>query len=928
MQRKMLVAAITATLALPLFAVPALAQDQEGAAAGNAEQLEAVTVTGSLIKRSQVETASPVITITNEEITKKGFGSVSDVLRALPQATGGVQGAQTSASFTQGAETLSLFGLDPGFTLYLIDGRPMADYPLLYNGSGNFVDISSIPMAMVERIDILPGNQSAIYGSDAIAGVVNIVLKQKMDGYALNLRVGGYSEGGGDSQRLQFTGGNSWDRFNLIYSLELRNQEPIYRFQRSWMDSTLDNPSGRGQGSFNYLVRDLLGEVADDFVDPGAWCDRVSSAYGGTVRRFEDNLGRGFACGSPLTNGYSSIMNDRRSANGYVKGVFDVNDNTQAYGSLMYNVNTVEYFAGSSYSWWGSGAGAGPFYDPTVGSIISLQHVFDSSYSGIFGLNNSFDRNKTYVGQLGLRGTFGDSNWDYDVYYHRSDNVVRSKQLKPLAALVDRYFLGDPVAGATDPFFDAYPVYNVNWDRFYSVITPDQYRSFSDYIRGESHTYTQKVNATVTNLSLFELPAGPVGFAALVEAGNQLWDDSPDPRMIAGEVWGASATQGYGKRDRYAIAAEMNAPLTSMLTATGSARYDQYKASGRSDEKFTYKLGLEFRPADSLLLRGTYATAFRAPDMAGLYQGESGFFAQGQTDYYRCREEFGDDVDFDTCRYNNQQISGVQSGNLDLKNVNAKSATIGVVWSPTANLAFKADLYEIKIDDQVQARSLDEILQLEADCRRGSTVGGSPVDINSPNCVAVLGLVDRNLTPPGPNTSAINLVRTYPINVSKEKVRGITANMQYRLQTASIGDFIFGADYNTLLKHESITYVGDPTIDELTFLSYPRDPKWRASASVTWNVGGFSTTVYGQRRGKTLAFNEVDTIGPWTTYNASVSYTVDDLTLSLISNNVTNKRPPKDRSNTTYPYYDSANYDAYGRSIFAEINYRFGGSGG
>lgn len=276
----------------------------------------------------------------------------------------------------------------------------------------------------------------------------------------------------------------------------------------------------------------------------------------------------------------------------------------------------------------------------------------------------------------------------------------------------------------------------------------------------------------------------------------------------------------------------MNAPLTSMLTATGSARYDQYKASGRSDEKFTYKLGLEFRPADSLLLRGTLCDGVpRAGAPGRPVPGRERLFAQGQTDYYRCREEFGDNVDFDTCRYNNQQISGVQSGNLDLKNVNAKSATIGVVWSPTANLAFKADLYEIKIDDQVQARSLDEICNWKPTAATGSTVGGSPVDINSPNCVAVLGLVDRNLNPTGPSVVAIDQVRT----LSDQRLQG-EGPRHHREHAVPPADRLdrrlrVRRGLQLLLKHEYITYPGDPTIDELTFLSYPRDPKWRASAS-------------------------------------------------------------------------------------------------
>ena len=160
------------------------------------------------------ETAAPTFSITAEDIKKQGFRNVSDVLRAQPLATGAVQDNQF-AGFTAEATTISLLGLDPSFTLILMDGRPLADFPLLYNGQSNFTDLSSIPVAMIERIDILPGNQSSIYGSAAIAGVVNIILKKYLEGVQLDLRAGGYTEGGGGNERLQLTGGNRFNDFNL-----------------------------------------------------------------------------------------------------------------------------------------------------------------------------------------------------------------------------------------------------------------------------------------------------------------------------------------------------------------------------------------------------------------------------------------------------------------------------------------------------------------------------------------------------------------------------------------------------------------------------------------------------------------------------------------------------------------------------------------
>jgi outer membrane receptor for ferrienterochelin and colicin len=218
MNRTLLASAICASLfvAGTAFAqdntAPQQAQDQSATAPSTssdaqqdeqkAKKLQTITVTGSLIPQSQIETANPVLTISSQDMIKKGYSNVYEALRAQPLSTGAVQDSQFSQGFTPGAQTISLLALSPDFTLFLIDGRPMADYPLLYNGSANFTDLSNIPMSMVDHIDILPGNQSSIYGSSAIAGVVNIILKKRMEGYNLNYRAGGYSQGGGQNQRL------------------------------------------------------------------------------------------------------------------------------------------------------------------------------------------------------------------------------------------------------------------------------------------------------------------------------------------------------------------------------------------------------------------------------------------------------------------------------------------------------------------------------------------------------------------------------------------------------------------------------------------------------------------------------------------------------------------------------------------------------
>ena len=264
LERSRLSAALFAALIMPVtgaaFAQDAGAQQQPTTAAPDAKaaNLDKIVVTGSLIPQTEIETFKPVTIITAEDLQTRGFTSVQDALHQSSFSTGGVQGNQTSASFTQGAETNSLFGLNPGYTKYLIDGRPMANYPALYNGQDVFNNISGIPIDLVERIEILPGGQSSLYGSDAIAGVVNIILKKKVDGTVVSGRIGWYDEGGGESKRgsIATSFSSDDDRFNMLFGAQFEHRDPIWGYQRDLTASTLRR-ADRMSASIGLIIDDV-----------------------------------------------------------------------------------------------------------------------------------------------------------------------------------------------------------------------------------------------------------------------------------------------------------------------------------------------------------------------------------------------------------------------------------------------------------------------------------------------------------------------------------------------------------------------------------------------------------------------------------------------------------------------------------------------
>ena len=551
MKHKLLVAAIASALALPFAVAPAFAQqtdqgqDTTQSAKEKAKQLDKVVVTGSLIPQAQIETASPVITITAGEMQRQGFSNVYDALRAQPLATGAVQDSQFSAGFTPGAKTISLLGLSPGFTLFLINGKPMADYPLLYNGQSNFVDLSTVPMAMVDHIDILPGNQSSIYGSSAIAGVVNIVLKQHVEGVTLDYRAGGTSGGGGGNQRLQLVGGYNTDKLNMVYGVQISDTQPIWGFQRSISSSTNSNPNPNASYSpRNYLV--LRYGAHPPYVDPVSLaganpCAPIANQFGGTMS-YQYRPGSGYYCGSKESVGYATLQNPSTSYSGYLNADYRINDTTQVYGTLLYSFVKSKSYAGPNYTWWGANTG-NYFVNAITGTFDLVQQTFAPEEMG--GLDASAERlwSRAYSFTGGVRGTVGQSDWAYDAYYARSQYNLSSQQRRTLGAKVDAFFenqfLG-PKLGTTS----GYPIYAPDYSKFYQGVTPAQYQSFTGVVNTRSETYTQNLNLQVTNTNLFDLPAGPVGVAGVLQAGNSYWSLPADPALVAGDFWGITGSSG------------------------------------------------------------------------------------------------------------------------------------------------------------------------------------------------------------------------------------------------------------------------------------------------------------------------------------------------------------------------------------------------
>ncbi|KAF1715067.1 TonB-dependent receptor [Pseudoxanthomonas sangjuensis] len=955
-KKNRLSAAVFAAILLPC--APAIAQEaaaDEGQTETKQEQatnLEKIVVTGSLIPQTELETSNPVLIIDAEDIHSRGYTSVADILQQNSFASGGIQGGETSASFTQGAEAVSMFGLDPGYTKYLIDGRPMANYPALYNGSDVFNAIQGIPIDLVDRVEILPGGASSLYGSDAMAGVVNIILKKQMDGAILRIRGGGYSDGGGSNFRVSLAKGfNSEDgRLSAVFGAQYEERDPIWGYQRDLTDSINQDGYSAATAPRDYLVYGYtqlsdfgFGNYGYVLPDAAADCANVASQFNGT-EELQFRPGYGYYCGSMLSPGWRTIRNGKESGQIYGHVTFDINDNVQLYADALYSHDATRYSAGSNYTWWGTGIKYGYFYDPDYDGFINLQRVFTPEDIGGLGYGDIMDKvtNKSYQVAFGLRGMFGE-NWDYDLSFARNESKYTSRGWVRWADAINAYF-EDTVLGpqlGVDPYYNYYPVFQPDYAAFYSTnLTPEDFASFTGYAISKAKTWDDVFRAQLTNSNLFSLPGGDAGLAVAIEAGNEGWDYQPNPGYLNGDVWGTTDVAGAAHRTRYAAMSELRLPFFDMLTASLSARYDAFDAYGVKVDKPTWSAGLEFRPFDSLLLRGKYGTAFKAPTLSDTHQGLSGFYSFA-SDYWRCGlpENGGyDPSDLEGCDYDSVQFFGTQSGNPDLDPINADFWSAGVVFSPLAKLSFSVDYYNWDIRDEVAGLSADDVLLQEYYCRN-NLEGGPGVT----SCDNALAWVTR-----GPSGQLLE-VYTPKVNIAQQKLEVLAATAKYAQDIGRFGDLAFSLNYTRTLDH---TLLPQPTEREIDLLDEPQanwvydaGPKYKADAAVTWNIGKFSTTVYANQIGPTwnyLAYATDDPTyvhasgakagkwGSYTTYNLGLDYAaMDNLTFSVKVNNAFDKTPDDQASNfpgTTSTPYNNYLYSAMGRSFYLEVAYKFGQS--
>ena len=963
-------------LALALYAAlfasiscgTANAQAQEQPATPKtATNLDAVEVTGSRIKGADMATQVPVITITSKDIEATGLGSIGDVIQRLSvsgsslntkfNSAGNFGFAADGSGVGSGSTTISLRNLNAKRTLILVDGLRWVNESSA-SGVSAAVDLNTIPASVVDRIEILKDGASSLYGSDAIAGVINIITKKKQDGVAIGLYSGNYQVGDGKTNSVHVSMGAHTERTDLFFDISHFKQNAISA--GDWAQSSFPTPGAGLAGGSSYIpyTRTMFypGDPNNTYgglcPPDGSGAARCNIAANGTVvggpqafpggfHRFTNADRYNFAPSNMLLT-----PNERTGI--FAQGSYAVTDTIKFYAKGLYNTRKSVNQAAPEPIGLGSalytsdlglstGVDATNPYNPFGVTLDPNSNFLGLGRRPIEGGPRIFqqDVNTRYLA-TGLQGFFSagehDFNWDMN-YVDSTNDASQTVHGTYNIAHIARA-LG-PLANCTDSCVP------LNIFGGPGSITPAmlQYIGFI-----ENDHSSNKLRMFTANLSgdAFNLPAGPLAFATGYEHRHLQGFYSPDSIVIAGESNGVPSLPTSGAYSINEFYLELNAPLlkdallVKSLDLSVASRYSDYSTFGTTTNS---KVGLRWQLNDDMTLRGTWAQGFRAPSIGELFGSPARFDASitdpcngatGTLATHCIAQGVANPATFEA---SNTQISTRTGGNLNLQPETSRSVTGGAVYSPSwannTSWSQKAELeltyFNIKVNNSIQAPDAQTQLNRCAETNsavfcNGITRGLSGDIINFSNFLQNLGTV---------------------------KTAGYDFSANWTAPSSSIGTF--GAGLSTTYTSKYSSVANDSGLAEPLTVGIETNnqsiPKWRTTVNATWAYASWSAswtlrymsslteqcnadlTSIGAVCSNPLAdlSGGTNRLGATAYNDARITWKVPtkfDFTVSAGINNIFDRDPPVCVS-CSLNGYDAGTYDLPGRFGYVSLNIRF-----
>jgi outer membrane receptor protein involved in Fe transport len=944
---------------------PAVAAEEEASAQG----LEEVVVTGTRIRRVDAETANPVLTIDKEAIEQSGITTAGDLVSRIPSVSGAATNPQVNNGGGFGEANIELRGLDAKRTLILLDGRRLG-----LVGSSDATDVNQIPLSMIERVEVLKEGAGAIYGSDAIGGVVNFITRKDIDGLELSGDYGRTGENDGEHHSFDALFGTSTDRFKFILGGSYEKQKAVSAGNRDFSKFALylyGGTSGIVQGGSSRTPTGRIYLPEDNSFGCGS-VTRIAGAAGTSLADY-----RCFA-GAPDRYNYQPlnlVMTPQEKVALFSKINYQINDAVELYATVLTNRRHSGYQIAPL-----------PFdaqVDDVVLSADSIYNPFGIDFGGISGANPNFLLRMSSLGNrrsdvtsdskilnAGLRGGLFNTgwNWDLNVTSARLDQQQTIYGYLNKATLADALgpsFIdgaGIPTCGTPDaPISGCIPV------NFFNPTTADQVAALQSITANYNTNNTYRYKAASLDLTgkLWTLPGGDLMAAVGAEYNKRegvyrvdsIVQAAPPLYLTCGISNEACTGNSVGEYDSKQIYLELYAPLLKdlpavhLLSADLGVRFSDYSLFGNAT-KADFKL--EYRPIRDLLIRGTYSQVFRVPtitDIAASPANTSVTFNDpctgltstqlaANSNLAKACEGVIPDSGF---AEPNGQITGLITSNPNLKPERGNVLTYGVVFEPSQiqGLSLNVDIWRYKISDLITT--------LDPNYAIGQCIATGADEF--------CDLVTRYTS--GAASGQILVFLSPTFNLGELKTNGVDFGVKYTLPNTPIGSFRFSLDVTRTGSYENVPAPGAAAQEvagtyDRQFGNYA---KLRAMGSIGWSMGDFDALLTARYIDKVAlhspavcgkvgyscfsaatdpeyaAANDPNDFPDWPDLKIP-SFTYLDLTLGYNLptktrvqagvRNLTDKQPPiLYQNNVTNGNTDVQTYDAIGRRWWVSFSQKF-----
>lgn len=758
-------------------------------------QTERVEITGSRIKRTDSETASPVQVLTREDIERTGKQSIQEVLRGITADGQGSIPSSFSNGFASGSAAVSLRGLGVNSTLVLVNGRRMTTYGLADDGTRNFVDLNSLPLEAVERIEVVKDGASALYGADAVGGVVNIILKSNYKGAAAGGSYGISAKSDGQTTRAFATAGIgdiSTDRYNIFFTVEASKQKNIWSTDRGFIGQS-DLTSQGFYDTTNGQPRPWIGAGPTANSPYGVIRDPATNARVNVIPCASSALLSNGLCGYN-TLSEQEIQPQIERFNFFGRATMEFSPSLTAYLELGYfNTKTKSNGTLGANNDGGVYRPGNPADPLVVHGLMTLPAGHPDNPYGVDrtlgyrpqelgGRDQETDNQVLRIIQ-GLQGTaFG---WDYDVGVGYIGSRLKNRNYGYIRYDVMQEALNNGTYRLNSP----------------NTTDPSVLAAISPVLENVPTSSVKLIDFKLSR-DLMALGGGSLGLAL---GGETRWEDAntpPVPYTDTAEIVGLGYSAFSSSRRVSSVYGELNAPITKWLELNGAVRYDHYSDFGDST---TPKVGFKLKPVDQFALRGTYAEAFRAPGPAERGGSSFGFTSVGI----------------------------LSQGNPDIQPEKAKSYTLGVILEPIPSLSATIDYWRIDRKNEIVQADPATIIP------DGTPLNSAPFDVKpglQPNTFIYYD-----------STGALSTVTGFYRNAASTKTDGIDLEFKHRLNLADIGRFTTQFNWTHVNKFErtdadgnTLEYAG--TQGPIVLSSGSGTPKDRGSLSFTWDRGPWSAT--------------------------------------------------------------------------------------